>query len=164
MLKTKKIRKKICMSMRYHKNEVSVCFSPLQSPRKRQEDAQERVAQEQSCLLTGINCHQPSWVTRSHDSKEGGWCVGFGEGEPRRLGVTAIKHTLQSVEGRKITGREPWRWCSPSYRKGPALWSHRIKRGTASRARGEATRRGCQGQGHPHHFKFCGRTATGVLI
>ena len=27
------------MSMRYHKNEVSVCFSPLQSPRKRQEDA-----------------------------------------------------------------------------------------------------------------------------
>ena len=48
-------------------------------------------------------------------------------GEPHRLGVTAIKQTLQSVEGRKITGREPWRWCSPSYSKGPALWSHHIR-------------------------------------
>ena len=30
------------MSMRHHKNEVSGCFSPLQSPRKRQQDARER--------------------------------------------------------------------------------------------------------------------------
>lgn len=105
MLKTKKIRKKIRLSMRHHKNEVSVCFSPLQSPRKRQEDAQERAWYRNAQELPGINCHQPSRVTQSHDSKEGGCCVGFGEGEPHRLGVTAIPHTLQSVEGGKITGR-----------------------------------------------------------
>ena len=44
-------------------------------------------------------------MTQSYDRKEGGWSAGFGEGEPRRLGVIAIQHTLQSVEGRKITGR-----------------------------------------------------------
>ena len=65
----------------------------------------ESGVQEPSCLLAGINCHQPFWVMQSYDRKEGGWSAGFGEGEPHRLGVTAIQHTLQSVEGRKITGR-----------------------------------------------------------
>ena len=57
------------MSMRYHKNEVSVCFSPLQSPRKRQEDAQEPSG-ESLTQASGDHGHSSGHRKRQEDAQK----------------------------------------------------------------------------------------------